>query len=213
MFVAMLINFFISPAFGLLPILVAENFAGDAPMLAAMESVMGICTVLGGVILGVWGGSSRRVVAAVSSLAISGLATTIIGLAPLLVGPQPWNQYELTLGMVSVVGFLSALVNGCLMAVFQATIPPVMQGRVFSLISSGAGAMMPIGYTLAGPLADAFGVQFWFILSGVVTFATGLACVFMPSVMEIEKTQIQSRKTIAGPAESVDTGSSDTDAQ
>ncbi|RDE14523.1 MAG: MFS transporter [Candidatus Thorarchaeota archaeon] len=213
MFVAMLINFLISPAFGLLPILVAENFAGDAPMLAAMESVMGICTVLGGVILGAWGGSSRRVVTAVWSLAISGIATTIIGLAPLLVGPQPWNQYELTLGMVSVVGFLLALVNGCLMAILQATIPPDMQGRVFSLISSGAGAMMPLGYALAGPLADAFGVQFWFILSGVVTFATGLACVFMPSVMEIEKTPIQSRKTVAELAELVDTSSSDTDTE
>jgi DHA3 family macrolide efflux protein-like MFS transporter len=182
-------------------------------MLAVMMSVGGICTVLGGVLLSVWGGSGRRVITVVCGVAVSGMVTVIIGIAPLLVGAEPSNQYMLTLVMVSAELFLLPIVNGCLGAVFQATVPVDMQGRVFSLISSGAAAITPIGYAVAGPMADAFGVQFWFTVAGSVTTAAGLACTLMPSVMGIEQTAMRPQMTATGPVDSMDAGMVDADGE
>ena len=61
-----------------------------------------------------------------------------------------------------------------------------MQGRVFSLINSFAGAMSPLGLIIAGPVADRLGVQTWFIIGGVVCMLMGLAGYFIPAVMTFE---------------------------
>jgi len=41
-----------------------------------------------------------------------------------------------------------------------------MQGRVFSLLSSINGVMVPLGLAIAGPLADKIGVRWIFIICG-----------------------------------------------
>ncbi|MFW9849949.1 MAG: hypothetical protein ACFFF4_12490, partial [Candidatus Thorarchaeota archaeon] len=60
-------------------------------------------------------------------------------------------------------------------------------GRVFALIVSGATAMMPIGLALAGPLADIYGVPFWFIISGIGTVIVSVAASFSSSLRRIEE--------------------------
>ncbi|MCK4484398.1 MAG: hypothetical protein KAU89_06215, partial [Candidatus Thorarchaeota archaeon] len=81
---------------------------------------------------------------------------------------------------------LGTIVNGSILALLQSTIPADMQGRVFALVVSGAGAMMPIGLVIAGPVADAFGVPIWFIASGVVTIVLGTAALLTPSVRALD---------------------------
>jgi len=51
------------------------------------------------------------------------------------------------------------LTNGPLLAVVQAVVAPDMQGRVFSLINSVSTGMTPLGLAIAGPVADALGVN------------------------------------------------------
>jgi DHA3 family macrolide efflux protein-like MFS transporter len=85
-----------------------------------------------------------------------------------------------------VVGVFNPIVNGSIIAVLQSTIPPEMQGRVFSLVISGISAMTPVGLTIAGPLADAFGVPIWFVISGLVTTSVAITAFFVPAVMNIE---------------------------
>lgn len=51
----------------------------------------------------------------------------------------------------------------------QAVVAPDMQGRVFSLINSVSTGMTPLGLAIAGPVADALGVNIWFIVGGIVT--------------------------------------------
>jgi DHA3 family macrolide efflux protein-like MFS transporter len=62
-----------------------------------------------------------------------------------------------------------------------------MQGRVFTLLRSGAWAMTPLGLAVAGPLADVVSVQAWFLLAGVATTVMGLSAFFVPAVMNIEE--------------------------
>jgi len=61
-----------------------------------------------------------------------------------------------------------------------------VQGRVFTVLVSGAGAMVPLGLAIAGPLADALGVRVWFVAAGIAMVAMGVGAFFVPAIMRIE---------------------------
>ncbi len=177
--VATLINLLINPAFTLLPIMVTGHFGGGALHLAWLETGWGVGMVVGGITLSLWGGFKRRIVTGLSALALMGLGVIAIGLTPT-------TGFLLAVGALVFSGFMNPIVNGSLLATLQAIVPPEMQGRVFTLISSGAAAMSPLGLAIAGPVADAFGVQFWFLIGGVATVLMGVGTLFVPAIREIE---------------------------
>ena len=85
-----------------------------------------------------------------------------------------------------VAGFWETTTIGLNGAIFQATVPPEMQGRVFSLSVSASQLMAPLGLAIAGPLADALDAQSWWLLAGVATSAMGVGTFFVPTIMRIE---------------------------
>jgi DHA3 family macrolide efflux protein-like MFS transporter len=91
-----------------------------------------------------------------------------------------------------LVGISLPITNGPLFAALQAVVAPDMQGRVFTLIASVASAMTPIGLLVAGPVADAFGVQTWYLLGGLMTFIMALVGLCMPAVRHFEDHRNQS---------------------
>jgi DHA3 family macrolide efflux protein-like MFS transporter len=177
---ATLINFLLNPAFALTPILVTKHFDGGAMQLAGLESILGIGVVAGGITLGVWGGFRRRMLTSLVGLLGVGLGSLLIGFAPPV-------AYSLALAAFFILGFSLPITNGPLMAAIQAAVAPEMQGRVFTLINSAAAAMSPLGLIIAGPVADTFGVQTWYIVGGFVTIAMGVMGYFIPAVMHLEE--------------------------
>lgn len=177
---AALINLVINPGFVLLPILVTGHFNGEAFELAWMQSAFGIGMVAGGLLLSAWGGFKKRVLT--SMIGLMGMASGLVA-----IGLMPASGYYPALGAMLMLGLSNPIVNGPLFAALQACVAPEMQGRVFTLLLSAASAMMPLGLVIAGPLADAFGVQTWFIIGGVVTGAMAIAGLFIPAVMDFEK--------------------------
>jgi len=176
---ATLINFLLTPSFAMLPLLVTEHFGGQAIQLAGLESTLGVGVIAGGLFLGVWGGFKRRI--ATSLVGLLGM-----GLGSLLVGFTPPTGYSLAVAAMFVVGFFMPITNGPLMAVVQAVVAPEMQGRVLTLMNSVAGAMSPLGLVIAGPVADTFGVQIWFVVGGIVTALMGVIGYFIPAAMNLE---------------------------
>jgi DHA3 family macrolide efflux protein-like MFS transporter len=191
--VAMAINFILIPSSSLMPLLVTQHFGGGAAQLAWLESVMGIGVVLGGVTLAAWGGFKRKVMTAMVGLVGIGVGVIMMGLAPASV-------FVLALAGMFIMGFMNPLTNGPLFAIIQATVQPDMQGRVMSLLMSGAGAMMPISLLLAGPLADVIGVQTWYLIGGVACVLIAVGCLFVKPLMNIES---NSRDATASGVESV----------
>jgi DHA3 family macrolide efflux protein-like MFS transporter len=183
---ATLLNFFIAPTFSLLPLLVKSHFQGGALELSYLESIFGVGTIMGGILLGVWGGFRRKIVNI--GLSISGL-----GLTSLIIGILPDNGYWLAFGAMWLGGLMLPIANGTLGAIFQSAVEPAMQGRVFSAIGSAANAMTPIGYALAGPLSDRFGIQIWFVVTGVVILLTAIAQLTIPALANIDQ-QAEERK-------------------
>jgi len=174
-----LINFLLSPAMSLMPLLVKSHFQGGALQLGWLESVLGAGVIIGGLALGVWGGFRRRIVTGLFGLMGVGIGVLILGLAP-------GSMFPLALIGMAVAGVMMPMANGSIGAVFQAVVEPGMQGRVFSLLGSLSMAMTPIGLALAGPLSDAFGIQVWFVIGGVFTILMGLVSFVIPAVMRIE---------------------------
>jgi DHA3 family macrolide efflux protein-like MFS transporter len=74
---ATMINFLLSPATSLLPLLVKEHFQGDALQFGWMNSVFGIGVIVGGIALGVWGGFKRRIITAMMGLIGIGMSTIL----------------------------------------------------------------------------------------------------------------------------------------
>ena len=174
-----LINLLVGPGVSLLPILVRDHLGGGALQLAWMQAAGGVGTVLGGLLLGVWGGFRRRIVTALVALTMDGLAILAIGLTPA-------SGLVFAMGAFFVAGLVEPSIHGSFGAIAQAAVPPEMQGRVFGLARSLGTAMAPIGLAVAGPLADAYGVQLWFILGGIATVAMGLGGFFVPALLQIE---------------------------
>jgi DHA3 family macrolide efflux protein-like MFS transporter len=92
---------------------------------------------------------------------------------------------------------MNPITNGPLMARRQAVVRPDMQGRVFTVISSLAGAMSPLGMLIAGPVADALGARFWYLLGGAVCLFMGLIAPAVPAIIHIEDNHSQPDVSVA----------------
>jgi DHA3 family macrolide efflux protein-like MFS transporter len=177
---AMVINFAVAPAFSLIPIVATVFFSGDASTLALLQSGIAVGTFTGGLFISAWGGTKKRIHSSLGGLIFAGVGMIAIG----LITP---NDLWIAVVALLFVGFMISVANGPLFAILQSTIPPEMQGRVFSVLSSGAIMMMPIGLAFAGPIADIFGVQIMFIIAGSVTAGVAISSFFSSSLMNFEE--------------------------
>jgi len=185
---AMLINFILSPAFSLLPLLVTEYFKKGVLDLGLAQSVFSIGFVIGGLALSIWGGFKNRLVTSMTSLLLMGLGVFSLGIIPS-------NGFYVAIAALALVGFANPLTNGPLMAAMQARVEPQKQGRVFSIINAGASLVTPIGLAIAGPLSDAVGVHIWFLAGGVVCILAAVSNLLNKQVTNLgklpEETQAQ----------------------
>ena len=177
---ASILNFFLMPTESLLPILVIKHFGGGALQLGWLQAAVGLGLVAGGAALGAWGGFKRRILTSLLGVSIAGAGIGSVGAVPAgLIG--------VAVALMFVAGAAMSLANGPIFAIVQATVAKDMQGRVFTLLGSVSGAMMPLGLLVAGPVADAIGVRPWYLAAGAVTLALAAAALFMPSLMGIEE--------------------------
>jgi DHA3 family macrolide efflux protein-like MFS transporter len=173
------INLTIIPAFSLMPLLVKEYFGGSAIHLGWVESAMGIGMFVGGALLGVWGGFKRNIVTSMLGLMGMGIGTLVFAIAP------P-NAFWLAVTGALLVGIMTPLTMGPFFAMLQTIVEPDMQARIFSLLNSVGAAMVPIGLLVAGPVADRFSIQMWFLFGGLLCLLMALCGLFIPAVMQIE---------------------------
>jgi DHA3 family macrolide efflux protein-like MFS transporter len=177
---SMIINLVINPGFSLLPIVVTDHFLGSALELAYLQSAGGIGMIIGGLVLGVGGGFTNRVVTAFSALIISGLFVVFFGFIP-------GSMLILAIAAFFLFSATNSMANGTFFAAMQGAIPHEMQGRVFTLLMSFSALMAPVGLAIAGPVADIIGTMTWFIIGGTVLTLMGVLGFFIPAIMNLEK--------------------------
>ena len=187
--IAMVINFTVSPAFSLIPIVATVFFGGDASTLALLQSGIAVGAFTGGIFMSAWGGTKKRIYTSLGGLIFAGIGMILLG----IITP---NDLWIAVAALLLVGFMISVANGPLFAILQATIPPEMQGRVFAVLSSGATMMTPLGLAFAGPISDLFGVQIMFIIAGSVTALTAVLSFFSSSLIKFEEEHMRKMETV-----------------
>jgi DHA3 family macrolide efflux protein-like MFS transporter len=187
----MVINFFYSATEPLTPLLITKHFHGKAQQLGWWLSSFSGGTVLGGLILGAWGGFKRKIVTAQLGLILTGFSTMIVGMVPS-------HLFWAGLAANTAVGLLLPIINGSYGATLQATIAPEMQGRAFAFIMSAAMLVSPLALMIAGPFADRFGIQLWFLIAGISCMLMGVFGFFSSDVMGMENKQTKQGAHVIG---------------
>lgn len=176
---ATLINFLLTPAGALAPLLITKHFGQGVIQLGWFDAIFGAGVIVGGLLLGVWGGFKKRTATAFAGLVFLGLPYAVVGFLPA-------SGFLFSLAMMVIVGMAHPIVNGSLGATMQAVVDPGMQGRVFTLTGSLSTAMTPLSLLVAGPVADLLGIQSWYIVGGLLCAGLGVLGFFIPSAMNLE---------------------------
>lgn len=113
--------------------------------LASVQTAFGIGGVVGGLLLSTWGGPKRRVHGVLLGFVWAGLWQVWLGM-----GQSAWMWSAASFALMLSL----PIINGSNQAIWQAKIPPDVQGRVFGARRVFAQIAGPLGMALAGPLAD-----------------------------------------------------------
>jgi len=189
------INFLLTPAGALLPILVSEYFQGGALQLGWIESAFGFGMIAGGLVLGAWGGFKKRIMTSMIGLIGLGIGFGMIGLIPS-------NLFWLGVVSAFFAAAMLPMVNGPVHAILQSAVEPEMQGRVFTLVGSLSSGMAPLGLIIAGPVADAIGVQSWYVIGGVACILMAVVGYSIPALINIEDNHRKANDTVKEQIES-----------
>ncbi|WEH38214.1 non-ribosomal peptide synthetase/MFS transporter [Streptomyces sp. AM 2-1-1] len=136
------LNLFLSPLFLLVtPLVLSFGTLDDA---AGVAMASGAGAVVGGVLMGVWGGPRRHRVRGMLALAgVFALASAVTGLRADL-----WVIGAGAFGMACAI----SMVNGVYSTIVQVKVPQRFHGRVFALNTLVAWSTLPIGHGLIAPL-------------------------------------------------------------
>ena len=181
-FMALFLNFLLVPTESLLPLLITKHFGKGALELGLLQSASGLGIVVGGILLSVWGGFKKKIVTSLTGVVGLGLGVMLIGIAPA-------NGFILAALGSALLGFMLPVANGPLGALLQSVVRPDMQGRVMSLLNSGATAIAPLGLLIAGPFSDWLGLRVWFWAGGILCVLIAISAFFRPVIMNVENNQ------------------------
>jgi DHA3 family macrolide efflux protein-like MFS transporter len=172
-------NIFTTPMFYLFPLLVTNRLAGDVLKLGWMNSACGIGTILGGALVGVWGGFKKKVHTILLGLFIVSVCSFSLGFTTI-------ELFYFILVIMFILGLGAAVSDSPMPALLNVLIPKDMQGRLFAMFNSLGSLMVPLGLAIAGPFADAAGIEWVYFIGGSVFFVKLLIILFSKSVMHIE---------------------------
>jgi DHA3 family macrolide efflux protein-like MFS transporter len=192
---ATVLNFLLAPTSALTPLLVTKYFGKGALELGSLDSFFGIGMIAGGITLSTWGGFKKKIVTSLAGIIMFSFAILAIAAAPA-------DMFWIMLVSMFFIGFMMPMVNGPIHALFQSVIEPEMQGRVLSLVSSVAQAMMPLGLLVAGPITDATSYQTWFWVAGILNLLIGASGFFIPALINIESNHKNGQAADETPQES-----------
>lgn len=166
------------PINALFPLMSMGYFGGTTTHAAIAETAFSAGMLVGGLVLGAWGGFKRRILTLGLSVILMGAGFAASGLLP------TWGFVGFAVLCV-VMGF-AAPFHGVQTAIFQERIAPECLGRVFSLSMSMMSLAMPVGLMLAGAFAEVIGVHNWFLISGLLVIAIALLMLSMPAIRSLD---------------------------
>jgi MFS family permease len=167
---------------------VAEERYGSAGGFGALAVAMGAGTVIGSVAGFRW--RPRHPI----RFAMGWGALWPPCFALFALGPPLW----LLVPLFVLVGFGFAMFDVSWDTAIAERIPPHAISRVSSFDWMGSLALLPVGYLLAGPMAEAFGATEVLVTGGLIGLLVALAAMATPGVWRLERLQPNSPRPSSG---------------
>ena len=111
-------------------------------------------------------------------------AVLTFGAAVLVIAYLP--PLPVILGAATIVGLVYGPIGPIYNSVMQSQAPPQLRGRVVGVMTSMAYAAGPVGFMLAGPLVDAFGLKTTFLALAVPIVIVGLLCPWLRPLHDLD---------------------------
>ena len=144
---------------GFMAALLVSRVYGEAYWyLSAVELVGFAGMMLGGVLMGVWGGFQSRVKTLAVGLLILSIMTIGMGLSP---------YFLLYLVMMFVYSIALTMIQTATTTIIQENAESSMLGRVFGVMGAMYSGLLPIGMAIFGPLADMIPLQWIMVGCGI----------------------------------------------
>ncbi|MFF5056623.1 MFS transporter [Micromonospora sp. NPDC000663] len=127
------------------PMILART-GNDASALASVMASIGVGGILGGLLMGVWGGPKAR---------IRGMLLGVVGMcltSQVLVAAS--RDVPAWCAAILVGALLMPIVNGTMQAIIQTKVPPQRQGRVFGAVMFVSQISAPLAMVCSGLVAD-----------------------------------------------------------
>ncbi|MGX7351717.1 hypothetical protein RU97_GL001134 [Enterococcus canis] len=159
---------------GFLSVLMIERIFGDSYMYLSVNEMAGFAgMVVGGLILGMWGGFKTRQKTMALGLICYGLFSVMLGFV---------DKFWLFAALMFMISFFIPIVQSSATTLLQENVPEDKLGRVFSLFGIMYNGFMPLGMAFFGPLADKVEIQFLVIFCGIAILVLGFRLLFNLSV-------------------------------
>ena len=160
---------FLSVPSGFLAVLMIERTFGDSYFYLTINEMAGFAgMVLGGILLGTWGGFTKRYKTLVLGLIGYSVFSFAIGFT---------GVFWLFATFMFLLCFCIPLVQSSTTTMLQEQVPPEKMGRVFGLFGIMYSGFMPLGMVLFGPLADVVRIQTMIIVCGIVLLLLGVCVI------------------------------------
>lgn len=114
------------------------------------------------------------------------MVSAVIVLGLCMVGMAFLPPLGVLLALAGLVGLAYGPVGPIVNHAMQTRSPEHMRGRVVGVMTSTAYAAGPLGYLLAGPLIDSFGLRTTFFALALPMVAIGVLSVFLPALRALD---------------------------
>lgn len=162
------VNFFAALTyFGIMPAMILARTGGSEFALGVVQGTLGAAGLVGGFLMATWGGPRRKIHGVLLGTALS----FFLGDLLFAVG----RGLVVWMAAAAAASFFIPILFGSRQAIWQSKVAPEVQGRVFSVDSMLRLALNPLGYLMAGFLADG-------LLEPAMMPGGGLAPLFGPLV-------------------------------
>ncbi|MDR1182092.1 MAG: MFS transporter [Bacteroidales bacterium] len=167
-----------APTAFLSPLQVTRNFGNDVWRLTAIEVAFSSGMLLGGLLIGFWGGFKNKMYS-------MSLACVIIGAGMLGLGLLP--NFWLYCATWIVIGLIAPLSNVPCTTLLQTKTDPAYLGRGFSVFQMVFSLAMPLAMLVFGPLSDVINIDYMLIGGGIVIFLLSIPYVVSKVLREADR--------------------------
>ena len=177
------------PLSSLYPLITAA-LNGDALHAGLIEMAYALGMALFSILLSAIGRFHKKFRAIHIALFLLGATSFVLGMLPARL-----TYFWAFALLCALMGGSGSLFHIPFNAYLQQSVPPEVQGRVFSLVNSLMAFAMPMGLVIAGPIAQAKGVLFWFVVCGVAKMGISILSALIVRVLGRKKDTAASEQT------------------